>query len=231
MKIFSTCISTPRVLGRKLSQAILCNSHRSCKMIVFKSCQVMVYEMLFSNLPAKATVLAQAEKALDLKKIVTVVNAFFEDKRKNKRKKRKNIIATSCKLWPSSPPATTETQSKLQTHNKSRVETPIPESLLRQSVPIKMWVAAEKLKEKNFREEQMGRHQIRMKDVQTSASPFQRKRCWGLPTETCKNLLGQVWICTNMHLVPCQWISSVQQHDFTISPTHNKQKWLFKRQA
>lgn len=29
-------------------------------------------------------------------------------------------------------------------------ETPIPESFLRQSVPIKMWVAVEKLKEKEL---------------------------------------------------------------------------------
>lgn len=60
------------------------------------------------------------------------------------------------------------------------VETPIPESLLRQSVPIKMWVAAEKLKEKNFREGQQGRIKIRVKKgVQTSASPLQRKKVLG----------------------------------------------------
>lgn len=35
------------------------------------------------------------------------------------KKEKNNIVATSCKLRPS-PPATTETQSKLQSHNKSR---------------------------------------------------------------------------------------------------------------
>lgn len=96
-----------------------------------------------------------------------------------------------------SPPATTETQQTPKPQQKllNCVETPIPESLLRQSVPIKMWVAAEKLKEKNFREEQKGRIKIRMKKkVQTSASPFPRKKCWGLPTETCRNLLTHRWI-------------------------------------
>lgn len=84
------------------------------------------------------------------------------------------------------------------------VETPIPESLLRQSVPIKMWVAAEKLKEKNFREGQQGRIKIRVKKgVQTSASPLQRKKVLGLPIGTCKNLLPQVWFFTGMQLTPC----------------------------
>lgn len=52
----------------------------------------------------------------------------------------------------------TKQSSKNHTENcLCYVETPIPESFLRQSVPIKVRVAVEKLKEKNFREEQEGR--------------------------------------------------------------------------
>lgn len=64
------------------------------------------------------------------------------------------------KLRPLSPPltATKDTQSKAPKTTwincLSYAETPIPESFLRQSVPIKMWVAVEKLKEKNFSKEQ-----------------------------------------------------------------------------
>lgn len=56
--------------------------------------------------------------------------AFFEDwkkaskkarrkarKKEKKKEERKSIVATSCKLRPS-PPATTETQSKLQSHHR-----------------------------------------------------------------------------------------------------------------
>lgn len=124
----------------------------------------------------------------------------IEDYRKKKEKKRKKKIKRKrkkdgkeenkdcCHLLQTlrpSPPATTETQQTPKPQQKllNCVETPIPESLLRQGVPIKMWVAAEKLKEKNFREEQKGRIKIRMKKkVQTSASPFPRKKCWGSPS-------------------------------------------------
>lgn len=145
---------------------------------------------------------------------------FFEDWKKESKKewkKEKRKKEYCCHLLQTATITTSHNRNTKQTPKPpqkmlNHVETPIPESLLRQSVPIKMWVAAEKLKEKNFREEQKGRNKIRTMDVQTSASPFQRKRCWGLPTETCTDLLTQVGFAQT-----CSWYHANEPHLSTTS--------------
>lgn len=119
----------------------------------------------------------------------------------------------------------TKQTPKPQQKPLNRVETPIPESLLRQSVPIKMWVAAEKLKEKNFREEQKGR--IRSGRRRTYKHLHHLFGGKGVGTFLQKHAETSLPRCG--FAPTCIWYHANESHicsqrGFAISPTHNEQK-------
>lgn len=145
-------------------------------------------------------------------------------RRKGRKKegKRKSIVATSRKLRPW-PAATTQTQSKLQSHH-TRCQTTWKHQYLSPflgKVFLSRWGSLQKVKREELQRRTKGRSQVRMKHAQTPAPLAEGA---GAPSRDMHR-------APHKHAavpMPMNHISS--QPPFTVSLTHKEQKWLFKHQ-